>query len=319
MSASLAAPLIGSEAHRFDWLRVARCPLCDSRPSRHDYLVDRSYTLDNEQIPFPLGGIAVATCYVCGLHYKTAAPAPRYLAHTGGIPACVEWRMPYDFSEEIKQIKQLIGDGRVDLLDIGSGDGALLSTWAAYSRGRRSALDTVQRAECLERIDGEFIRGRIDGDRLNWSGRPYDIVTMFDVLQYLHSPTAAFQRLRELVRNNGIVIIETGNAESDWPTRYGINHWWYARLIDHHLFWSRRSLERIAEQFGFRLLIWHEVRHKTRAKAPILTKLSAAANVGLYRAARRSYPQLATLLGERPTQPWSPLARDHFRVVLRKS
>jgi SAM-dependent methyltransferase len=179
-------------------------------------------------------------------------------------------------------------------------------------------LDVVQHPGCAEQISGEFIHGLIDSPQLNWSGRPYDIVTLFDVLEHLYAPQVAFRNLRELVRDNGLVVIETGNAASAWPQRRGAHHWWYVRLFEHHVFWSRRSLEHIAARFGFRLLIWREQRHKARGAVPLPKMVNQLAQIGLYKVAPAAYPHVAPLLGKYWTQPWSPFARDHFRVVLRK-
>ncbi len=308
-----------NETTSVDWLCVERCPICDSSPSCHDALLDSGYVFGDEHIEFPRGGIDLASCDLCGLYYKTRVPSPDSLSRVMERQAGKKWMEPYDFQGEIEQLKDTMGDPSADLLDIGCGSGRLLEAWSQYGSGRRSALDVVQHPGCSGHIDGEFIRGLIDGERLEWSEDPYDVITMFDVLEHLYAPRFAFEHLRELARDNALVIIETGNVESTWPARHGANHWWYVRLFEHHVFWSRRSLEYIAREFGFRLLVWKDVRHKGRASTPLASKLNDAAQVGLYRLAPRLYPNIAPLLGKYWTQPWSPFTHDHFRVVLRKS
>jgi SAM-dependent methyltransferase len=318
MSASAIA-VSPIDSLRVDWLEVERCPVCDFAPARRDPILDCGYVFGEERIEFPAGGIAVAWCDNCGLRYKTRVPDPASLSKVMERQAGRKWMEPYDFQEEVEQLKEVVGDPRTDLLDVGCGSGRLLEAWSHYGRGRRSALDVVQHPGCAKHVDGEFIHGLLDGTRLRWSGTPYHVVTLFDVLEHLYSPRAAFAHLRELVRDNGIVIIETGNVDSTWPIRHGAHHWWYVRLFEHHVFWSRRSLEYIADQFDFRLLVWRDVRHKGRASVPLKSKLNDAAQVGLYRLAPRLYPNIAPLFGKYWTQPWSPFTHDHFRVVLRKT
>jgi hypothetical protein len=67
------------------------------------------------------------------------------------------------------------------------------------------------------------------------------------------------------------------------------------------------------------MITWRELRHKARGAQPWQRTLTDLAQLGIYRVARRAYPNVATLFGKYWTQPWSPFVRDHFRVVLRKS
>jgi len=316
-----AAPamLDAADNRHIEWLTVERCPACESAPDKTMHLPDRDYAFGDERIPFPKGGVDLSTCADCGLLFKTTLPAPVSLSRVFERQAGKKWMEPYDFHDESSEMQRLTNGCPADVLDVGSGSGAFLAALARWSTGgRRSALDVVQHPGCAEQVSGEFIHGLIDSPLLRWSAQPYDIVTLFDVLEHLYSPQAAFENLRRLVRDGGLVLIETGNADSFWPRRYGAHHWWYVRLFEHHVFWNRESLERIAAQFGFRLLTWRQLRHKARTVLPLPKVANQIFQMGLYRTAPGLYPRIAPLLGKYWTQPWSPFARDHFRVVLRK-
>jgi SAM-dependent methyltransferase len=307
-----------STSHRIEWREVLCCPACGSYDCTHNTLPESGYVFGDEHIQFPSGGIRAATCNTCALVYKTVLPEPTSLAQVFERQAGKKWMEPYDFRDETLELQRFAGD-RADLLDIGSGSGALLKAWGLWSvGGRRSALDIVEHPGGTKHIDGEFIRGLIDSDSLSWSEKPYDIVTLFDVIEHLYDPQNAFRNLRSLVRDNGLVVMESGNVASEWPVRYGAHHWWYVRLFEHHVFWSRRSLEAIAAKFGFRLLIWRELRHKAHATLPLLRRINDSAQVALYRLNPKLYPKIGPLVGKYWTQPWSPFVEDHFRVVLRK-
>jgi SAM-dependent methyltransferase len=302
-----------------DWLKVDCCPGCGSQPQHTARLPESGYVFGDERIDFPVGGVSLALCSTCELAYKTVLPSPTSLAEVFERQAGKKWMERYDFRDETLELQRFAGENKADLLDVGSGNGALLEAWShLQTSGRRSALDVVLHPGGASHINGEFIRGLIDSETLRWSGDPYDIVTLFDVVEHLYDPQIAFRNLRDLVRDNGLVVIESGNVASDWPQRYGMNHWWYARLFEHHVFWSRRSIERIAERFGFRLLLWRDLHHKAHAGLPLRQKINDAAQVALYRLSPTLYPRLAPLIGKYWTQPWSPFTCDHFRVVLRK-
>jgi SAM-dependent methyltransferase len=305
-------------AHRIQWRAVNCCPACGSYECTVHSLPESGYVFGDEHIAFPTGGIAVATCSSCALVYKTVLPEPTSLAQVFERQAGKKWMEPYDFHDETLELQRFVGD-RADLLDIGSGAGALLKAWSQWSLGgRRSALDIVEHPGGARYIDGEFIRGLIDSDSLSWSEKPYDIVTLFDVMEHLYDPQNAFRNLRSLVKDNGLVVMESGNVASEWPVRYGAHHWWYVRLFEHHVFWSRASLQAMAEKFGFRLLIWRELRHKAHGTLPLLRRINDSAQVALYRLNPKLYPKIGPLVGKYWTQPWSPFVADHFRVVLRK-
>lgn len=301
------------------WRQVERCPACyDAGISAAVALPGSAYVFGAERVAFPDSGIEVVACARCFLVYKTVVPEPGFLAEVFARQAGRKWLEPYDFAPEVAQIRRIVGEEIVDVLDVGASGGALLKACAAAGVcGRRSALDVVPLPGLERHLAGEFIRGFLD-QPLAWSGVPYQVVTLFDVLEHLYDPQLAFDNLRELVRDGGYVFIETGDVASRWPTRYGAAQWWYVRLIEHHLFWSRRSLERIVGEHGFRILFWEERRHKSRAAEPVLHATLDLLKVGVWRAAPITYSGLAGMLGKEGAQPWSPLTRDHFRVCLRK-
>jgi SAM-dependent methyltransferase len=169
-----------------------------------------------------------------------------------------------------------------------------------------------------EHLTGEFIEGFLETPDLRWSGEAYDMVTLFDVLEHVYRPQEAFSNLRSLVKPGGMVFVETGNTRTFWPSFFGLHHWWYVRLMEHHIFWSRRSLERIAAAHGFELVFWNEERHKSRRRltsARIATDLLKA---GLYMVDTNSYVWLARLLGKDGRQPWYPFTKDHFQACLQR-
>ena len=305
---------------RLRWLEVGRCPACGcGRIASRRALPGAGYAFGDERIGFPASGIGVAVCAQCDLVYKTVVPQPAFLSEVFARQAGKKWMEAYDFSIDFPELRRFAGGEIADVLDVGAGNGALLEACAkAGVRGRRSALDVLAHPGLDQCLAGEFIAGFVDAATLEWSRRPYHVVTLFDVLEHLYFPRLAFRNLRALVRDGGLVFIETGNVESHWPRRYGLEEWWYVRLFEHHLFWSRTSLERLVDEHGFRVVSWEERRHKSRAAAPAIRTTRDLLKVGLYCASPVTYTGLAGMLGKEGAQPWSPFTRDHIRVCLQK-
>jgi SAM-dependent methyltransferase len=315
-----AIPLIATdqapEPTLAQWTVVARCPACGSRArAAHASLPDAHYAFGAERVLIPPQGVSVVECGDCGLYYKAMVPAPSFLKKIFERQADSKWGAPAaDLSAQVAALHESHASGTCDLLDVGAAGGALLDAFAALGvRGRRSALDVVRYPGIEPHLAGEFIEGYLDDPLPSWSGQPYDLVTLLDVLEHLYQPRTAFENLRQLVKPGGRLFIETGNPGSEWPRRFGIGEWWYVRLLEHHIFWSRRSLQRIAAEFGFKVIEWKEVRHKSRRRAEVPAQLL---KIGLYSVAGKYYGTLANLFGKEGNQPWHPFARDHFRACL---
>ena len=300
------------------WTAVACCPACgSSADAPRAVLPDRNYVFGTERVAVPRQGIAVIGCRECGLHYKATVPAPAYLKEVYARQAPAKWAGPHDFSAEVATLRRLHGSASCDVLDIGAAGGALLGALVRHGvRGRRSALDVMRYPGVGPRLAGELIEGFLDEPLPAWSREPYDLVTLFDVLEHLYQPQVAFANLRQLVKPGGRLLIETGNSESGWPRRFGIGEWWYVRLLEHHVFWSRRSLARIAADYGFEIVEWREVRHKSRRRVLYPGLGGDLLKTGLYWIARDYYSAIANLFGKQGNQPWSPFARDHFQACL---
>ena len=284
-------------------------------------LPDPHYMFGEQRIPLPGPGIAISQCGVCGIHYKSTVPSPAFLAEMFGQHAEEKWDAPpVYFARELATLQRLWGAPAMDLLDVGAAGGALLEAHAKSGlAGRRSAFDVMHYAGVGRHLTGEFIEGFLDNPIPAWSREPYDAVTLFDVIEHLYRPHDAFQNLRQLTRRGGLVFIETGNTESYWPRHYGINQWWYVRLLEHHVFWSRRSLEYMACAHGFRIVYWKEGRHKSRRNRSLAGAIKDVLKTGLYCVTGQRYASIAHLFGKQGNQPWFPFARDHFQACLMRA
>jgi hypothetical protein len=299
---------------------VAKCPACGEAQRRSCGVIpERHYLFGAEKLPTPRSGIQLYACMRCGLVYKSPVPDAAFLSGLFERQMGSKWLEPHDYADEVAALRLHCGRPDFDLLDIGAAGGDLLAACAAAGvQGRRSALDVASYPGMERALNGEFIRGFLDSPSLAWSGEPYDVVTAFDVLEHLNRPFDAFANLRALVKPGGLVVIETGDADSEWPARYGVRRWWYARLIEHHVFWSRRALQHCAAGQDMEILEWQEVRHKSRRQLGSAQVVRDLLKAGLYRLMPDAYASVARAFGKEGNQPCSPFAKDHFLAFLRR-
>lgn len=301
------------------WISVEACPACGNESSSPlGKLAIEEYRFGDERIPLPHGGVEISQCRDCGLVFKNTLPSAQFLAAVFRRQKGKIWAGEYDFSEEVELLRNLGSTSSFDLLDIGASNGGLLKAFSD-TEGRRSALDMISHPGLEEWIRGEFISGLAESKELSWSGEPYDVVGMFDIKEHLYDPEQAFSNLRLLVKPRGFVVAETGDVQSYWPRKFGVHRWWYACLFEHHIFWSRYSLERMANRHGFCLIDFQRKRHKDRSKISLKRDLLAVTKSLSYRLNPEQYMKLARAVGKNGIQPGSPFTRDHLRVVLKRA
>jgi hypothetical protein len=113
-------------------------------------------------------------------------------------------------------------------------------------------------------------------------------------------------------------MIETGNAQSAWPRRFGLENWWYLNLLEHHVAFTPDSLARAAKSAGFEVISIQRKRHKERRASPRLLLIKDLVKSVLYRLMPSGYRHVMACFGFAAIQPMAPFARDHFQAVLRR-
>ena len=299
--------------------RNRSCPSCNGKGKEIDQLNAGVYHFGNLDIPYPMknnGSIPIIECIKCGLIYKYWTPTPEDMRLVYESTATSVWKSKKSSSsrsiEKELVIKFSEKKENIDVIDIGSSDGGLLSQIQGIC-GRCSGLDVVKNTKCKEYITGEYIQGFVE-ESFNWSRKPYDVVTAFDLLEHLYKPSEAFNNISKLIKPGGVLIAQTGNpsfAEMEFGT------WWYLNLFEHHICWSEKALYSISLRYGLTPSIFYS-QHKGRSVMPLCKKLvlwvaNRIRTVGwiqkmLLVSFARDIRTLAV-----------PFSKDHFTVVFHKA
>lgn len=151
--------------------------------------------------------------------------------------------------QRVSRLSGLIPEG--ELLDIGCGKGQFL--WNASQAGYDvHGLDVSARAVAYarERFGVSAEVGTLD--MMVSSGRQFDVVTLWHVLEHFTDPFQALRSIHALLREGGVCVIEVPNlyslkfmlSRSKWE---GGNHPLY-----HRTFFSAATLGRAIRKAGFR-------------------------------------------------------------------
>lgn len=137
------------------------------------------------------------------------------------------------------------------LLDVGSGRGRFLAAasaagWDAVGIEFEPALARMARDRYgVEVVVGDAVSAPVDG--------PFDVITMWHVLEHLPDPLAAIERARELLVPNGRLVVSVPNNDS-WQARLGGDDWLHLDIPRHIYHFTPGSLTLLVERAGFRAL-----------------------------------------------------------------
>ncbi len=198
------------------------------------------------------------------------------------------------------------------LLDVGGGQGGFASAFAARTGGRAVLVEAHPAAAAAARVRGvETICEAFEAATI---ARGFDCVSFLDVLEHLPDPLAALRKAHSVLVDGGRLLLSVPN----------VGHWSVVRdliegefdyqpvgiLCNTHLrFFTRRSLERLLADAGFRVERWEDV--PPPPAGPSAQPAAAALPA-----------DLARLLGERGGAPIVPdarsLATESFHVLARR-
>jgi len=144
-------------------------------------------------------------------------------------------------------------EGRNRLCDVGCADGQFLAIarehgWNCMGVELNPPAAAAARSRGFEIVEGEFE----SAEGLPW--RRFDLVTCFDCLEHTPEPRLFAERLVNLSRPTGTILIATLNLNSlafrFFGTRWSMIH------PDHFTYWNAQALERLFEDLGWKVTEW---------------------------------------------------------------
>jgi SAM-dependent methyltransferase len=228
-----------------------QCDLCGAS--------DAAHLLDSERLDGPL-----VRCRRCGLVYVGTRNADFTFAHADGarsnaladrvaelglVRHDVEDaeranRIAADH-ERLERLRRRIPSGR--LLDVGAATGTFLEVaGAAFDDAHGVEPDPITSAQA--RAAGHAVAtGTLDDLTRPYGG--FDAITMLHVIEHLDSPRAALERVHDLLRPGGVVMIETPTTDCVWFRFEPARSRWRQLIPDH--FFSRATLTELLRRTGF--------------------------------------------------------------------
>lgn len=233
------------------------CPACEGKRVQHKYDIP-DYSVSKDVFP-------VWICLDCKLMFTQDIPdadtigpyyqSNAYVSHTDTREGLVNrlYHVVRNFTLNTKRklISRYTNRKTGSLLDVGCGTGAFLnvmnkSGWevtglepdesAAAIARQRSGLQ-VEKPDTLHQLNSES----------------YDAITLWHVLEHVHTLQAYLQTLHRILKQEGVLFIAVPNYTSLDARHY--QEAWAAYDVPRHLYhWSPESMQTMLERFGFKLV-----------------------------------------------------------------
>lgn len=147
---------------------------------------------------------------------------------------------------------------------------------------------------------------------VKYAKKSFDIITMFDIFEHLADPKKDLQRIFSWLKDDGILIIATGNTHSIMA-RLLKRRWPFYSPPQHLFFFNKKNLTTTLSKSGFRPVDWFQIGKWLSFRYV----LHLARTTGESSIAQWIYPMIrATAIGKLPM--YLPL-RDNMVVIARKN
>jgi 2-polyprenyl-3-methyl-5-hydroxy-6-metoxy-1,4-benzoquinol methylase len=236
-------------------VHYTNCPVCGS-PDINPLLTVEDHSVSREKF-------TIWQCSNCTLRFTQDVPdessigpyyqSPDYISHSdtskGVVNQLYQKVRRFTMNQKASMvIHQTVKKGKV--LDLGAGTGAFL-----HSMKNRS-----WHVEGIEPDAGARERARqlglelSDTDKLEvLEPRSFDAITLWHVLEHVHSLHAYMERIKLLLRDEGSIFIAVPNYESLDSSVYKL--YWAAYDAPRHLYhFTPRSMELLAKQHALKIV-----------------------------------------------------------------
>ena len=151
--------------------------------------------------------------------------------------------------QRVRRLQKHESEGRI--LDIGCGNGGFLASLDSSS-WKRTGTELSDRAASGARARGlEVLAGDIT--QLPLTAGSFDAVTMFHVLEHVPDAAGVLARIRDLLRDDGLLVVGVPNMAS-LQARIARGSWYHLDVPRHCHHFTAQSLESTLAATGFRVV-----------------------------------------------------------------
>ena len=258
MSSRAPSSLFGSERSVIEAeiknMEEVLCPLCGIAP--------KQFAVDYQ-------GFQLCRCPRCALQFLSPRPTFEQLAESvynetyhaePDAPSRLSEATRYQFERQYTHLEKLLGrTGRI--LDVGCGNGTFLEL--GLERGWQPfGCDIRLSPYVRERASFPLWEGRLL--EIDFGEERFDAIRFNHVLEHTQNPLKELERSRELLASGGVIYISVPNIAGisthlkNLQSRLHLKkrRWRHYAALHHLWFFTPKTLSRVIERAGLRVLLW---------------------------------------------------------------
>ena len=234
--------------------RLIKCPLCKSGNILNHQLV-KDHAVSKKEF-------TLCRCGDCTLLFTNPRPTEEeigpyydfkeYYSHEDQVRSFTQWLYQKIRKSSIQRkvglIDSLVKGG--SLLDYGCGTGEFLQE-AKRNHWNVRGIEPSDKArtQAIAKLPTEVLGTLDELPELE----AYDVITLFHVLEHIHSLRKTVKKLVNHLKSNSYMVIAVPNPESADARHYGND--WAGYDVPRHLYhFSQKSMTAFQEQFGLELV-----------------------------------------------------------------
>lgn len=201
---------------------------------------------------------SLRSCGKCGITQTYPIPSAddisqvygeNYYTSTGAKfnPVIEAWSRHAGLSRARKLLARSKAKGSVlNVMDFGCGRGVLLEGFRAEGHRVLGIERSDSGFDCLPDVSSESLQ------KLITSGKQFDIIVLWHVLEHLDEPEKTISELRRLLTDDGKLYVEVPNFGSI-QSRIFRSHWFHLDIPRHLTHFTSTSLEKLMDRNGLKV------------------------------------------------------------------
>lgn len=237
---------------------------------------------NNSKIACLKDGFNIVRCTDCGLYYVNPRLKRKKLSELynndeiSPVDYYIETKKADEktFRKRLKAIEKTLGR-KGQILDIGCNIGTLLFVakdlgWECFG------------LDINKKVREYFVGSGIDlkiGDVLEvkYPRRHFDVVVMNDLIEHVPDPKSTLLRVREWLRDDGVIFLVTPDGGSLMFSLLG-KRWFHLKPNEHIYYFTKKSLSRLLTEAGFEIVF---MRHLGRRRSFKTLAMKSASVTGI--------------------------------------
>lgn len=232
------------------------CPICNGDALQNIFDV-KDYTVSGKTF-------TIVHCSQCNIRLTQNVPdvneigayykSEDYISHTntgkGLINKLYKQVRVYTMKQKAEIVKKYTALNKGNLLDIGCGTGTFLH---AMQKEGWSTTGLEPDADARKLAKEEYNINALPSDQLfSLVNGSFDAITLWHVLEHVHSLHAYFEQIKKLLTPGGLLIIAVPNYTSKDADTYG--KYWAGYDVPRHLYhFSPQSMNTLVQQFQLKI------------------------------------------------------------------